>query len=113
MAEEGHTTPSGQAAESFALERYKAKLDFWKVVLVSGFAAIAIASIPPGFQFATSWLENARKGRELAQSQATYHDTCIKDFVEKALKEDIEYRIRLAMYFANVSAEAYKQGWVS
>lgn len=41
--------------EKIGLDRYKAKLDFWKFVLGSVFAAIAIATIPPSFQFATAY----------------------------------------------------------
>ena len=97
--------------KKIGLERYKAKLDFWKFLAGSVFAAIAIATIPPSFQLATAYLETARKDRELSQSKATFHDTYIKDFVEKALNQDIEIRLRLAKYFSEVSDESYRAGW--
>jgi hypothetical protein len=111
-----------QASQNFALERYKATLDFWKFVLVSGFAAILIALLPALFQYATAILEDARKAREAtledarkardaAQSKATFHDTYIKDFVQMGLNQDIEIRIRLATYFAKLSDDDYKKGW--
>jgi hypothetical protein len=70
-----------EAAQNLALQRYKAILDFWKFVLISGFAAIVIALLPPLFQYATAKLEDARKAREEAVSKATFHDTYIKDFL--------------------------------
>jgi len=98
--------------QKIALDRYKAKLDFWKFMGASVFAAIVIATIPPIFQWANEKLESARKDRELSQSRATFHDTYIKDFLEKgALNQDIEIRIRLAKYFADVSDDSYKAGW--
>src|SRR6266436_2743555 len=40
--------------EKLRLDRYKARLDFWKFIWVSGCAAVLIAAIPPSFQFATA-----------------------------------------------------------
>jgi hypothetical protein len=111
MTQAEDVVPPDQAVQNLALERYKATLDFWKFVLVSGFAAIVIALLPPLFQYETARLEDARKERELSQSKATFHDTYVKDFFQEALKQDIEVRIRLAMYFASVSDGDYKKDW--
>lgn len=114
--------PPGEAAhpgeqlleeKKIALERYKATLNFWKFMGASVFAAIAIAAIPPGFQWATFKLEEARKLRELQQTQAAFHENYVKDFVEKALNQDIEIRIRLATYFEFVSEASYQPGWAA
>jgi hypothetical protein len=102
---------SGQDRQSIALERYKARLNFWKSILISGFAAVVIAYLPPHFQYETARLEDARKLRELAHSKTTFHDTYVKDFFNEALKQDIEVRIRLAMYFARVADNDYKEDW--
>jgi len=109
--EKGKQQQPSLEEQKIALERYKARLDFWKFIGASVFAAIAIAAIPPGFQWATNKLEGARKDRELLQSQASFHDNYVKDFLEKALNQDVEIRIRLATYFSNVSDTTYKQGW--
>jgi hypothetical protein len=104
------------------LERYKARLDLWKFLAGSVCAAIVIAAIPPAFQWTTAKLEEVRKTRELELedkrkekelnlSKATFHDSYVKDFLEKALNQDIEIRIRLGTYFADVSDETYKTGW--
>ena len=52
-----------------ALEERKASLDFWKFFWGSCFAAIAIAAIPPLFQFATAYLESERSRAQLAVDQ--------------------------------------------
>ena len=115
MSSEGEASSKivsvNQDAETIALERYRATLAFWKYVLVSGFAAVVIAYLPPHFQYETAKLEDARKAREEAQSKIAFHDQYIKDFINMGLNQDIEIRIRLATYFANLSDEDYKQGW--
>jgi hypothetical protein len=100
-----------QDSKTIALERYRATLSFWKYVLVSGFAAVVIAYLPPHFQYETAKLEDARKAREEAQGKMAFHDQYIKDFINMGLNQDIEIRIRLATYFANLSDDDYKQGW--
>jgi hypothetical protein len=109
----GEETESGKrgADPSINLERLKAWLDFWKFIGASVVAAIVIVAIPPFFQLATARLESSRKLLELDQSKITFHDTYVKDFVEKALNQDIEIRMRLARYFSDVSDEEYKKDW--
>ena len=113
LSEHEKKVRSDLETQKIALDRYKANLDFWKFMGASVFAAIAIAAISPLFQWASAKLEDARKGRELSQTRAAFHDTYIKDFVEKAVGQDIELRIRLAAYFAGVSDDSYKTGWRS
>jgi hypothetical protein len=94
------------------LERYKAKLDFWKFTIVSGFAAIVIAAIPPSFQLATAHLESVKSDAERAASEQRFQDQYVQQFLDKALTQDVELRIRFADYFANVSAKDVRGGWV-
>jgi hypothetical protein len=87
------------------LERYKAKLDFRKFIWGSVFAAIAIATIPPSFQYATAHLEYVKgEAARLMQAQQ-FRDDYVKEFLTTALNQDIEQRIRFAKYFSSVSAE--------
>lgn len=106
-----------------ALEERKATLDFWKFFWGSCFAAIAIAAIPPLFQFATAYLENARstaqlqleqqnKEAERLSKQQEFRNSYIKEFLNTALTQDVELRVRFAEYFANVSPEEYRSGWI-
>ena len=70
-------------SENFGLERYKIKLGYRKFISGSVIASITIAAIPPIFQLATSVLESYRKEGELNYSKETFHDTYIKDFLDK------------------------------
>lgn len=98
--------------EKLRLDRYKAKLEFWKFVLASVCAAIVIALIPPSFQLATAYLEKVKGDKDRQLKQQEDRDSYIKDFLNNALNQDIELRIRFAQYFAYVSADAFRQGWI-
>jgi hypothetical protein len=96
-------------AQRLELERYKAKLDFRKFIWGSVFAAIVIATIPPSFQYATAHLEYVKgEAARLMQAQQ-FRDSYVKDFLNTALNQDIEQRIRFAKYFSSVSSE--KDDW--
>jgi hypothetical protein len=104
------------------LERRKAWLDFWKYVIVSGFVAIAITAIPPVFQYANQQLEFAKadaqqaaelktKEAERVAKQEEFRQRYVQEFLDKAVDQDIELRLRFAEYFASVSAEPFRDGW--
>lgn len=86
-------------------ERYKALLDFWKFVLGSVVAAIAIAAIPPLFQYGTAYLEQVKGETHL-------RNEVVREYVLNALDKNIENRIRLAHYFARVADSPFREGWV-
>jgi hypothetical protein len=113
-APSGTAVPASEAASPQVndLERYKAKLDFWRYVIVSGFAAFAIAAIGPAFQYATSLLQQAKSASDLAAKQEETRQDYVKTFLDKGIQQDIELRLRLADYFASVSPEKTKPGWV-
>jgi hypothetical protein len=110
MASE-NATNDGLALEMrrLDLEQYKAKLDFRKFVLGSVFAAITIAAIPPLFQLATAYLEYIKSEAARATQAQQFRDGYVKDFLNTALNQDIEVRIRFARYFSSVSSD--KEGW--
>jgi Protein of unknown function (DUF1353) len=99
--------------EKIELERYKAQLDFRKFVLGSVFVALAVAAIPPSFQLATAVLEKVKSDAERQAKQQAFRDDYIKQFINNALNQDIELRIRFAQYFARVSTEPYRQDWLT
>jgi hypothetical protein len=87
------------------LERFKARLDYRKFIWGSVFAAITVAAIPPLFQLATAYLEYVKsEAARLSQAQQ-FRDGYVKDFLNTALTQDIETRIRFAQYFSSVSSE--------
>ncbi len=106
-----------------ALDEKRASLDFWKFFWGSVFAAIAIATIPPSFQFATAYLENTRNTAQLLLEQQNkesdriakqqeFRNGYIQQFLATALQQDVELRVRFAEYFANVSPEDSQGGWI-
>ncbi|MFI5015882.1 MAG: glycoside hydrolase family 19 protein [Hyphomicrobiales bacterium] len=109
--------------QKLEFERYKAQLDFRKFVLGSVFVAIAIALIPPLFQLATAALEYVKSQAQSKNDQANkeaeqllkkeqFRDQYVKDFLNNAINQDIELRIRFAEYFAFVADTEFKQGWI-
>jgi hypothetical protein len=98
--------------QKLAFERYKARLDYRKFVLASVFVALAVAAIPPLFQLATAVLESTKSDADRLAKQQSFRDDYNKDFINDALNQDIELRIRFAQYLANVASEPYKQDWV-
>ncbi|QTD31457.1 DUF1353 domain-containing protein [Pseudomonas fluorescens] len=98
--------------EQLGLERYKANLDYKKFVLSSVFVAIAVAAIPPLFQLGTAVLEQVRSNAERREKSQQFRADYIKQFVDSALNQDIELRIRFAQYFARVSTESSRNDWI-
>jgi hypothetical protein len=98
--------------EKFTLERYKARLDYRKFILGSVFVALALAAIPPLFQLATAVLEYTKSNADRSAKQQALREDYNKDFINNALNQDIELRIRFAQYLANVSSEPYRQDWL-
>ena len=99
--------------ERLKIDREKANLDYKKFIWGSVVAAIALVTIPPSFQLATAVLEKVRTDADRAAKQQVDRDGYIKDFSANAINQDIELRIRLAQYFAFLSTEAFKAGWIS
>ncbi|PWT80939.1 MAG: hypothetical protein C5B44_04620 [Acidobacteria bacterium] len=105
------------------LESRKIQFEYRKFIWGSVVAAIALAAIPPLFQLATAYLEKVRgdhqieadqknKESELKNKQEEFRQEYIKNFINNALNQDVELRIRFADYFAFVSPESVKSGWV-
>jgi hypothetical protein len=61
---------------------------------------------------ATAFLETVKSDKDRQVQQQEYRNTYIKEFLNNALNQDIELRIRFAQYFAYVSADAFRQGWI-
>lgn len=97
--------------EQLSLDRFKAKLDFWKFVLGSVFAAVAIAAIGPAFQLATAFLETQNKEADRLKAVQEFRENNIKSYLTTAVNQDIELRLRFADYFAAVSLDPDRKQW--
>jgi hypothetical protein len=98
-------------AQRLELERYKAKLDFRKFMWGTVVAGVTIAAIPPLFQLATAYLEYIKSEAARAMQAQQFRDGYVKDFLNTALNQDIEVRIRFAKYFSSVSSN--KEDWTT
>lgn len=121
---EGDASLSELERAKLDFERYKARLDLYKFALGSVFVAIVIAAIPPSFQWATSVLEDRRlqaqakidqknKEAEAVFQQQKFRDEYIKEFLTNAINQDVELRIRFAIYFSYVADDKYREHWVA
>ena len=97
--------------EKIDLERRKNRLDYKKFVLGSVFVALAIVAILPLFQLASVGLEYVKSNADRQAQQQAFRDEYIKEFINNALNQDIELRIRFAQYFARVSTEPTRGDW--
>ncbi|MEH2626079.1 hypothetical protein V1292_004134 [Bradyrhizobium sp. AZCC 1719] len=98
--------------EKLTVDRLKSRLDFKKFILGSVFVAVAIAAIPPLFQLATAVLEYTKSTADRLAKQQALRDDYNKDFINNALNQDIELRIRFSQYLANVSSEPNRPDWL-
>ena len=122
MADADPPDSSALTAMKLGIERYKAKLDFWRAIIISGFVALAIAAIPPLFQLATAYVKHGEfedqlrqdaQSKSLAQAADAekFRSEYIKAFLDKALNQDIEIRLRLAEYFKRVAQGDEQKAW--
>src|ERR1700722_1559110 len=99
-------------SQQLELERLKLRLEYKKFVLGTVVAGITIAAIPPLFQLAGAAIEYVKSQHELSMQQESGHETFVTQFLNTALDQDIERRIRFADYFSRVSSLSYRQGWI-
>jgi hypothetical protein len=90
----------GRELREHALRRYEARMKLWTVVLGTMVVGLAGILVPAGINYATL----------LFDRQKTYQ-TYITSFLEKGVNQDIELRLRLAGYFANLSDSNQKKSW--
>jgi hypothetical protein len=109
MADEASTADTSLEAQRIELERYKARLDFRKFMWGTVVAGVTIAAIPPLFQLATAYLEYIKSEAARSMQAQQFRDGYVKDFLNTALNQDIEVRIRFAKYFSSVSSN--KADW--
>ncbi|NKK65339.1 hypothetical protein GFL39_17710 [Rhizobium leguminosarum bv. viciae] len=99
-------------AKRLDLERFKARLSYRKSIVIGGFVAIAIALIPPVFQFVSFLIDTQNKDAERQADIQKFRSQYISAFLDNALNQDIELRLRLAQYFKFVAPDKdLKDDW--
>jgi lysozyme family protein len=100
------------------LEKYKTRLGFWQAVwgtLISGGIAVAIPAAVDAYkarlELQKSMEDQKLKDKEIQLRILDSHQQYIANFLNTALNQDIELRIRFAEYFSFVSDPSYRPVW--
>jgi hypothetical protein len=99
------------SAKEMDLRRYEARMGVWKVVLGTLIVGLAGVIIPAAITFYNAVAENYRKEAELKLATQNVYQQYIKDFLNTAVNQDIELRLRFANYFAFLSGKDQKALW--
>ena len=101
----------GAVSSDADIERYRIRYGFYKIVAGTMIVGLAGVLVPGAVQYWQASFEDRRKTLELRLVQSNQQQEYVKDFLQTALDQDIELRIRFADYFANVAASQFKDDW--
>ncbi|WP_172328399.1 hypothetical protein [Mangrovicoccus sp. HB161399] len=97
--------------QEYALRRYEARIGLWKVIW--GTAAVGILSVlvPGAIEFWKTTLEVRKLAaqQELERTQFEYETR--RAFIDTALNQDIELRLRFATYFSKTLGNGMNSPW--
>jgi hypothetical protein len=95
-----------------------ARLGFWQAIwgtIFTGGIAVAIPAAVDWYktheETKLKTLEIALKNKDLEQKVLDSHEPYVSAFLNTALNQDIELRIRFSEYFAHVSDTRYRESW--
>jgi lysozyme family protein len=101
-----------------SLERYRLRLGFWQAIwgtLISGGVAVAIPAAVDAYKaqldLRKAEQEVALKQKEIESKAQDLHQTYISKFIDTALNQDIELRLRFSEYFSYVSEKESREQW--
>jgi lysozyme family protein len=101
-----------------SLERYRLRLGFWQAIwgtLISGGVAVAIPAAVEAYKarldLRKAEQEVALKQKEIEGKAQDLHQTYISKFIDTALNQDIELRLRFSEYFSYVSDKESRDQW--
>jgi lysozyme family protein len=101
-----------------SLERYRLRLGFWQAIwgtLISGGVAVAIPAAVDAYKarldLRKAEQEVALKQKEIESKAQDLHQTYISKFIDTALNQDIELRLRFSEYFSYVSDKDSREQW--
>src|SRR5262249_25174648 len=86
-----------------SLDRYRARLGFWQAIwgtLITGGVAVAIPAAVDAYK---ARLEIQKAQEEIKLKLLDSHQQYISNFLNTALNQDIELRLRFSEYFSYVS----------
>lgn len=95
------------------LERYRIRYNFYKIIFGTAVVGLASVLVPGAVEFWQLIFDNRHKKVEIELAQISNHQDYVKEFLDTALNQDIELRIRFAGYFAHVAAPPFKEDWLA
>ncbi len=93
------------------IERYRIRYGLYKIIAGTMIVGLAGVLVPGAVEYWQASFEDRRKTLELRLVQSNQQQEYVKDFLQTALDQDIELRIRFADYFANVAGSQFKDDW--
>lgn len=93
------------------LERYRIRFGFYKILFGTAIVGLAGVLVPGAVEYWQAYFDDRQKTLEIELAQTNQQQAYVKDFLQTALNQDIELRIRFADYFANVAAQQFKEDW--
>lgn len=95
----------------FQIRKYEARMSVLKIGLGTALVGVISVLVPGAVEFWDLRFQTWREQEQLAFQREVAREGSIQNFVELALNEDIEYRLRLAEYFSVVAHETDKPLW--
>ena len=102
-------TDQKASRDNEALERYRIRFGLYKVILGTMIVGLAGVLIPGAIEYWKLQFEEDRKRLELRYAQEMQQRDYVRDFLDTALSQDIELRIRFAHYFQSLLQEDESQ----
>jgi len=110
-AKQTSDTLGGSSPSDPSLERMRIRYGFYKVLAGSTLVGALGVLVPGAIEFWQVFFDNKRQELELRITQAQQQREYVKEFLDTALIQDIEHRLRFAQYFSKVSTTDFKDGW--
>ncbi|MGX9354917.1 M15 family metallopeptidase [Roseobacteraceae bacterium S113] len=105
------TSATALTQRDFLLRKYEARMSLWKVIWGTALVGVASVLIPGAVQFWDIQFKSWREREQIRIQQDAARQESIKSFIDLALNEDIEHRLRLAEYFSVVVSPDKKEDW--
>ncbi|RWY75289.1 hypothetical protein [Rhizobium sp. WSM1325] len=101
------------SAAEIALRQQEARYGFQKFIWGTVVIGLASVAIPATVTIVSALIEDWRKKTEFEQTVVRGQQDYIKSFLDTAVNQNIELRIRFADYFAHVAGAKERSDWQS
>lgn len=102
-ADSDSSSNRGLTIREYQLRKYEARIGLWKIAIGTALVGVASVLIPGSVEFWESYFQNQRAIDQIEIERESAQRDTITTFIEYALNEDIELRLRMAEYFSVVA----------